>query len=581
MRLINSETLQLEEFIGSNIPTYAILSHTWGPEEVSFFDYTSNRAVAETKDGYRKIRLSCEQARKHKISYVWVDTCCIDKSSSAELTESINSMFKWYEDSRNCYAYLTDVSKANFAIEFPRSRWFSRGWTLQELLAPKNVFFYDQDWCKIGSKLDHAELISEITRIDVKALCLAYKMSEYSYEATLASFCVAKRMSWASNRKTTRVEDMAYCLLGIFQVNMPLLYGEGKRAFIRLQEEIIRSIDDDSILAWGLDTEINHEKGQIPEQIAKSICGSATMSGLLAKSPKDFGNCQDLEYLGESITPFALTNVGLQMELPLVPVYTPKSSLDYYGPNLIHGWVGLLSCSAGIATKIPGIVLWPAGTDRETPRHVKRTEFGYDSIKHTFLMDVRAATQATLTKITILREDESQSFREQLEGYRHTIINVSRVLRDAGYSISDAFAWNVEDAHWSDGYHPKWDPVKHILTVQPEHNTADLIQICFWLASESINHQFSVFIRARNALVREGGSSSIEERRLIYDYLEHNSQKEDDVPVIIQTVGSAHARYRIAVSIDKTVVFRWCMYEVSVNAVRCEAASGIQSRKRT
>jgi hypothetical protein len=578
MRLINSQTLQLEEFIDGNIPTYSILSHTWGPEEVSFSDYTSNRAVAESKDGYRKIRLSCEQARKDDISYVWVDTCCIDKSSSAELTESINSMFKWYQDSDTCYAYLTDVSKANFDIEFPKSCWFSRGWTLQELLAPTHVDFYDQDWCEIGSKLDHAELISEITRIDVKALCLAGETHGDFTDVTLASFCVAKRMSWASNRKTTRVEDMAYCLLGIFKVNMPLLYGEGERAFIRLQEEIIRNNDDDSILAWGLDTEISHGNGLIPEQIAESICGSATMGDLFATSPKKFENCQDLEYLGESYAPIMLTNLGLQMELPLVPVYTPESRLSYYGSDEIHGWVGLLSCSAGIATKIPGIVFWSASADDEKAHLVERMEFGFPSRKDTFLVDVSAATRATLTKTTILRRNESQSVRRYCSGYRHTIINVSEALRDAGYRISTASGENVKGIGWSSEYYPGWDPVKHILTIQGDHITEDLVRICFELAPGTINHEFSVFVRAQNAIVREGPSFSEAERRIFYDYLGDKSQKEDDDdPVIFSTDGSARGRYRIAVSIDKKVVFRWCMYKVSVDAVRCEAARDLQS----
>jgi hypothetical protein len=554
MRLINCQTLQLEEFSGGKIPAYAILSHTWSSQEVSFSDYTSNRAAAESKDEYKKIRFACEQACKDKIPYVWVDTCCIDKSSSAELTESINSMYKWYQDSDVCYAYLTDVSEANFEIEFPESRWFSRGWTLQELLAPSRVYFYDQHWCGIGSKHEHAGLISEITRIDMHALLPREELHEDGSEVGLGSFCVAKRMSWASSRETTRVEDMAYCLLGVFNVNMPLLYGEGERAFFRLQEEIIRGYDDDSILAWGLNTEIRHRNGLLPEKIAESICGSASMSGLLARSPKDFENCHNLEYSGESTTPFMMTNQGLQIELPLLPVYTPESRYQYHQPDEIHGWVGLLSCSAGTGTKVPGI---------------ERTQFGYPSAKQTLLVGVRAATQATLTKITILQHKESQSVRNYSGGYRHTIINTSEALRAVGYRISTASGRNMDRIRWGYGYHPRWDPVQNIFTIHGDHITKDLVRICFKLRPGITCHEFSVFMRAKHAIVREGPSFTEAEQRTFYDFLKDKSQKDDDDdPVVTGANESACQRYRIVVSIEKKVVFRWCMYEVSVDAVR-------------
>jgi hypothetical protein len=253
MRLINCKTLNLEEFFGDKIPRYAILSHTWGDEEVSFAELSLNQAATATRAGYQKIVFTCKQAREDGLEYAWVDTCCIDKSSSAELSEAINSMFTWYKNAVVCYAYLADVSKANVDEEFSKSRWFTRGWTLQELLAPAGVTFYSRSWIKMCTKENQAERIAEITGIDIAVLLGA---PEYGGKtASLGSFCVAKRMSWASNRETTRAEDMAYCLLGIFDVNMPLLYGEDSRAFLRLQKEIINRFDDDSILAWGLETE--------------------------------------------------------------------------------------------------------------------------------------------------------------------------------------------------------------------------------------------------------------------------------------------------------------------------------------
>jgi hypothetical protein len=198
-------------------------------------------------------------AAKHSCDYVWIDTCCIDKTSSAELSEAINSMFRWYRKSKVCFAYLEDVSKGpgwkvieiesndedatppgspDPALSFlAKSRWFKRGWTLQELIAPKAVYFYDSSWNKIGEKRQLEEEITEITGID----------SDVLYDHTLLyTKSIARRMSWASSRETTKIEDIAYCLMGILDVNMPLLYGEGERAFTRLQEVIMQSSYDHS-----------------------------------------------------------------------------------------------------------------------------------------------------------------------------------------------------------------------------------------------------------------------------------------------------------------------------------------------
>ncbi|KAF2188751.1 HET-domain-containing protein, partial [Zopfia rhizophila CBS 207.26] len=145
MRLLRTKTLELSEFLGSNIPPYAILSHTWGAEEVSFDDMNGDRGTTLTKAGYRKIRQCCEKALLDGFDYLWVDTCCIDKRSSVELSEAINAMFKWYQNSAVCYAYLADVPSreepTSKNIAFAASRWFTRGWTLQELIAPLRVHF--------------------------------------------------------------------------------------------------------------------------------------------------------------------------------------------------------------------------------------------------------------------------------------------------------------------------------------------------------------------------------------------------------------------------------------------------------
>lgn len=243
MRLVNARTRQLESF--HRPPhNYAILSHTWGDVEVEFWEYVSPSSTSDRIQQYHKLHYACTQAIEDGLNYLWIDTICIDKTSSSELSEAINSMFRWYADAAVCYAYLEDVSGAD---NFNSSRWFTRGWTLQELVAPEHVHFYSFDWQLLGSKVDIAEGLSSLTKIDALVL---------TERECLEEFSIATRMRWAAGRETTRTEDMAYCLLGIFNVNMPLLYGEGDNAFVRLQEEILKRTSDDSILAW------MHGKGQ-------------------------------------------------------------------------------------------------------------------------------------------------------------------------------------------------------------------------------------------------------------------------------------------------------------------------------
>ena len=196
---------------------------------------------ARAKKGFSKVVETCRLAREQGLGYAWIDTCCIDKSSSAELTEAINSMFNWYKEASICFAFLSDLpgSGGNSEDQLQRCRWFTRGWTLQELIAPKIVEFYDQGWQRRGTKKSLQQELSAITGIDLKIL----KDSNL-----LSTIPVARRMSWASNRKTSRVEDRAYSLLGIFDVNVPLIYGEGPKAFIRLQEEIMKQSNDLSLV---------------------------------------------------------------------------------------------------------------------------------------------------------------------------------------------------------------------------------------------------------------------------------------------------------------------------------------------
>ena len=253
MRLINVESSKIETFSFGSIPPYAILSHTWGVEEVSFEEYTNEAYQNEQIQlytGYWKIDALCSQAHADGLEYAWIDTCCIDKSSSLELSEAINSMYRWYQRAHICYAYLADTSAASPGLEggvadqeaeLAKARWFTRGWTLQELIAPRQVQFYDKDWRYLGNRTSLQGALARITGIDESIL---------AGTASVQSVSVATRMTWAAGRNTTRVEDLAYSLLGLFDLNMPLLYGEGVGAFDRLQEEVLRNSDNDSLLTW-------------------------------------------------------------------------------------------------------------------------------------------------------------------------------------------------------------------------------------------------------------------------------------------------------------------------------------------
>jgi len=302
MRLIHTSTLELELFEGYDIPRYAILSHTWGDEEVLFHDMKKPiQSNVKLKKGFKKIESACVLARKDNFTYIWVDTCCIEKNSSAELSEAINSMYTWYKNAGICYAYLSDVHQGineQIHSQMKRSRWFTRGWTLQELIAPDHLIFYASDWTVIGLKQTLHDLVAEITGIEKEILL-----------GTMApnSVSVAKRMSWAAKRETKRVEDIAYCMLGIFGVNMPMLYGEGKRAFIRLQEEILKEINDESILAWGYDGSKSQDRSLV---------------GILADSPAAFAGSSKIipTTFWKSGNPPSMTSRGLRIETRLCPI---------------------------------------------------------------------------------------------------------------------------------------------------------------------------------------------------------------------------------------------------------------------
>jgi hypothetical protein len=355
MRLIDTRTVELRWFNDNDLPEYAILSHTWGPDEITYQDLVwINRAkalsastdlssssasfssqdeqstlmlaaietmirgnsgsavgsVAEEdlmrRSGYRKIINAAEQARGQGYKYIWVDTCCIDKSSSAELQEAINSMYHWYREAGVCIVYLEDIMKPprtgyTTASEiakaaFKACRWNTRGWTLQEVVAPAICRFYFQDWTLMGEKVEFLEELSEATGIPTYVL---------EDQSLVKDVSVAERMSWAAERQSTRLEDVAYSLLGIFDIHMPLLYGEGAKAFLRLQEELLKTTDDYSLFAWCADSTSSNE---------------STYRGLLARTPSEFRDCRSTERENVISTfPIGSTPIGLRVQLEFLP----------------------------------------------------------------------------------------------------------------------------------------------------------------------------------------------------------------------------------------------------------------------
>jgi hypothetical protein len=300
------------EFFGSDIPPYAILSHRWREDEVLYDDMVAtDRSIAHSKNGYAKLEMTCRLALENGLHYVWSDTCCIDKSSSAELSEAINSMYSYYTNSAWCIAYLDDVFfdqqwpevSLQASQIFPRAVWFTRGWTLQELIAPCNLTFFAKSWNKIGTKADLSHQISVVSNIAVKIL---------EDRELLSTIGVSEKMSWAATRVTMRPEDEAYSLMGLFGVNMATLYGEGRsNAFRRLQLEIMRITTDHTLFAW-------EAKTTNGDMLAPNV--SCFSNGAFYE-PCDYppGRISDLDLMPN----YDMTNAGLHIQLPMstVPGY--------------------------------------------------------------------------------------------------------------------------------------------------------------------------------------------------------------------------------------------------------------------
>ncbi|EXJ61947.1 hypothetical protein A1O7_02379 [Cladophialophora yegresii CBS 114405] len=385
IRLLDTTTLRMRVFMGENNPGYAILSHTWvEDDEVDFQEMTAighnDQHPATLKGGYRKIHSTCEKAREHDINYAWVDTCCIDKSSSAELSEAINSMFKWYRDAARCYVFLSDLEPgSDVGNAMKVCRWYNRGWTLQELIAPKDLRFYNQKWEFVGTKTYFKSSVSAITGIDEEVLIDC---------TVLPDIPVGRRMFWASQRATTRTEDLAYCLLGIFDINMPLLYGEGDKAFIRLQEEIIKRSTDLSIF-WNFPRTWVGITGDLAasDLRARGYYHDYPCRDLFATAPRDFSESGGVfvssKLAAISIRDFAPTNNGVYFAKAkfVTAEMHGKVSSRYYIMDLEHHQT--------ISTRHCGMVLQKIGPSLFVRCSVPLAEYVAQGLLDSGLMLVR------------------------------------------------------------------------------------------------------------------------------------------------------------------------------------------------
>jgi hypothetical protein len=301
---------------------YATLSHRWLPDKQEPLHHQILKEQMEVPDdhkpGWEKLQRFCRTAKDvHNCEFAWSDTCCIDKTSSSELEESIRSMFRWYRNSHVCIALLSETAdlaalqlqEKGESGEKAVDAWFERGWTLQELLAPSQIKFYGANWKPLiqGSTNDRdnrdsqviMEKISTLTDIDMDDL----------KSFTPGIDRVPEKMLWASRRRTTRIEDIAYCLIGIFDISIMIAYGEGKRAFFRLMEEIIKRYGKWDVFLWsGRCSRYNAALPDTPHSYAAGCI--KTLRNAVEQAPSyEIGDRR-----------FVLTNHGLEIRVLLLAV---------------------------------------------------------------------------------------------------------------------------------------------------------------------------------------------------------------------------------------------------------------------
>lgn len=481
MRLLNVRTKKLRTFDDRDLPRYAILSHTWfedDSDEVTFAQIQNLRSCSYTP-GYRKVEFLCDQAKLDGYKYGWIDTCCIDKGNSTELGTALNSMFNWYRNAGICYAYLSDVGNNENIDSILKSRWWTRAWTLQEFLAARNVVFYSKDWTSLGTKSQHAHEIARSVGIDEKVLRDPSEIFHCS---------VAQRMSWAARREAKRVEDRAYSLLGIFAVNMPLLYGVGDSAFHRLQQEILRNTHDHSLFAWGYkgtQLDWNVVRGTDIWTKADDLEFSTSELGLFASSPDRFENCGDIVPCGmdTSCSEIRYYDGAIHLEMKVISCDGDKS---FQVERRSHLAIGLLSCRVqSNPGSLVGILLWSENYNSRCTR--LGTWLGVVALfGYTLRVHVKDATEARLRQLRIDAKNPSTNLRSAEFSSRQASIVLENDL------ISAAGAYEVvgrAPSRWS------WTPSESTFHLARSVREYDCLTIALY--SRKLRHMLCVLIAGR------------------------------------------------------------------------------------
>jgi DNA polymerase III delta prime subunit len=294
MRLLHFDRLGklvLTDFHGKTIPPYAILSHRWTDSEILIEDVLSG-TYKEREESYRKLAFCAKQAAQDNLQYFWIDTCCIDRWNKSERSKAINSMFQWYKNATRCYVFLSDVSvstatepvqRSDWEASFRASAWFTRGWTLQELMAPASVEFFSCEGHGLGDKASLDQLLHDITGIPLAAL----------RNCPLDQFSTSERRRWAENRVPTEEEDIVYCLLGVLGVSMFTNYREGKESAIRrLQAELEAAGSAPSIIPFSQNESFVGRELQLAEVEARLLSNDQTTSTLAIVGPGGTGKSQ-------------------------------------------------------------------------------------------------------------------------------------------------------------------------------------------------------------------------------------------------------------------------------------------------
>ncbi|KAM5534111.1 hypothetical protein V8D89_012292 [Ganoderma adspersum] len=410
-----------------------------------------------------KIREACRIARTDNYDYIWVNTCCINDDSTLEFTEAIHATFRRFSKASICYVYLADVSDSAddsptrpSESPFHYSRWFNRGWTLQELIAPKHLVFVSRSWLRLGTKEDLAGVISDITGIDEDILTHRKPHTDVS---------VAKRMYWASRRRTTRVEDEAYSLMGLFGVAMQPMYGEGHQAFFRLQQEILMRTQDQSLFAWGTRSPPLQlpagNTGPNPPPTHFPPFHDARDSTLFARSTSDFANSRAVDRMSHDTIlesklgqQYVFTPYGLRTQLPLIPLSSLLDRSTISSTDLASLHIAMLACGLtldgarhfvalllshdqepspfGINVLIPKVLRGSGPSGPECP-HIRLI-----TIPQT-LLESHAIRQSMRTQTVHLSSPDYVS--ESIVTVRITMASLSQRsyqrLQDRGYTVED------------------------------------------------------------------------------------------------------------------------------------------------